>query len=75
VRWLVTGIFSLVVILVVWLLAGLNSFFVRGWVSSFTAWLIIGFVAAWLLTAWAALYASTTAGAVARTDEPVTAQA
>ena len=56
---------SLLVILVVWLLSGLNMFFVTGWVASFTSWLIIGFVAAWLLTAWSSLLRSTPAGEAA----------
>ena len=30
----------------------------RGWIASFTSWLIVGFVAAWLLTAWSALFRS-----------------
>lgn len=58
-RWLVTVLISLLVILVVWLLAALNAFFVQGWVAAFTTWLVIGFVAAWLLTAWSALFRST----------------
>ena len=61
-RWLLTVGISLVVILIVWLLSGLNAFFIRGWVASFTTWLLIGFVAAWLLTAWSALFRSTVAG-------------
>lgn len=58
VRWLVTVLITLVVILVVWLLVALTSFFVGGWVAAFGAWLVIGFAAAWLLTAWSALYLS-----------------
>jgi hypothetical protein len=61
VRWLVTVLISLLVIAVVWLLSGLGAFFIGGWIASFSAWLIIGFVAAWLLTAWAALLRSTPA--------------
>jgi len=61
-RWVLTVGVSLVVILIVWLLSGLNAFFIRGWVASFTTWLLIGFVAAWLLTAWSALFRSTVAG-------------
>jgi len=61
-RWVLTVGVSLVVILIVWLLSGLNAFFIRGWVASFTTWLLIGFVAAWLLTAWSALFRSTAAG-------------
>ena len=64
-RYLLTMLISLLVILVVWLLSGLNMFFVTGWVASFTSWLIIGFVAAWLLTAWSSLLRSTPAGEVA----------
>lgn len=60
-RWLVTVLVSLLVILVVWLLAALNAFFVQGWVAAFTTWLVIGLVAAWLLTAWSALFRSTPA--------------
>jgi len=59
VRWLVTILITLAVVLVVWLVSGLNAFFVRGWVASFSTWLIVGFVAAWLLTAWSALFRST----------------
>ncbi len=62
VRWLVTVLITLGIILVVWLLGGLDAFFVRGWIAAFSTWLMIGFVAAWLLTAWAALYRSTPAG-------------
>ena len=58
VRWLVTVLISLGVILVIWVLTALNSFFVQGWLAAFSSWLLIGFVAAWLLTAWAALYRS-----------------
>jgi hypothetical protein len=58
VRYVLTVFVSLLVILVVWLLAGLNAFFIRGWIASFTSWLIVGFVAAWLLTAWSALFRS-----------------
>ena len=61
-RWVLTVGVSLVVILIVWLLSGLNAFFIRGWVASFTTWLLIGFVAAWLLTAWSVLFRSTAAG-------------
>jgi len=61
-RWVLTVGVSLVVILIVWLLSGLNAFFIGGWVASFTTWLLIGFVAAWLLTAWSALFRSTAAG-------------
>lgn len=61
VRWLVTILVTLVVLLVMWLISGLNAFFVRGWVASFSTWLIVGFVAAWLLTAWSALFRSTAA--------------
>ncbi len=58
IRYALTVLVSLLVILVVWLLAGLNAFFIRGWIASFTSWLIVGFVAAWLLTAWSALFRS-----------------
>ena len=61
-RWVLTVGVSLVVILIVWLLSGLNAFFIGGWVASFTTWLLIGFVAAWLLTAWSVLFRSTAAG-------------
>ncbi|MEZ5185077.1 MAG: hypothetical protein R2720_04980 [Candidatus Nanopelagicales bacterium] len=67
-RYVLTTLLSLVVILVVWLISGLNAFFVRGWVASFTSWLILGLVAAWLLTAWASLFRSTPAGVVAASD-------
>lgn len=58
-RWLVTVLISLGVILLVWLASALTSFFVQGWIAAFLVWVVIGFVAAWLLTAWSALYAST----------------
>lgn len=57
-RWLFTVFITLAVIGVLWLLSALNAFFVQGWVAAFSAWVVIGFVAAWLLTAWAALFAS-----------------
>lgn len=57
-RWLVTVLITLVVILMVWLASGLIAFFVGGWVAAFLTWIVIGFVAAWLLTAWAALLRS-----------------
>jgi hypothetical protein len=63
VRWLVTVLITLVVILVVWLASGLAAFFIGGWVAAFGTWLLIGAAAAWLLTAWAALYLSTPPGA------------
>ncbi len=62
VRWLVTVLITLAVILVGWLLTALNSYFIGGWIAAFSAWLLIGVVAAWLLTAWAALYKSTEVG-------------
>ncbi|MCU0277808.1 MAG: hypothetical protein MUE31_02835 [Candidatus Nanopelagicales bacterium] len=62
VRYLVTVAITLLVLLVMWLISALNAFFVRGWVASFTTWLVIGLVAAWLLTAWAALFRSTEVG-------------
>jgi hypothetical protein len=58
-RWLVTTLITLVVILVVWLVSGLTAFFVGGWIAAFATWLVIGVAAAWLLTAWAALFLST----------------
>lgn len=70
-RWLITVVISLLVILVAWLLSALNAFFVQGWVAAFTTWLVIGFVAAWLLTAWSALLRSTPAAA----SEPASADA
>lgn len=62
-RWLVTVIITLLVVLVVWLASALTAFFIGGWVAAFVTWLVIGFVAAWLLTAWSALYRSTPAAA------------
>ena len=62
VRYLLTLALSFLVILAVWLAAALNAFFIRGWIASFSSWLIIGLVAACLLTSWAALYRSTPPG-------------
>ncbi len=64
-RYLLTLAVSAIVIVVMWLLAALNVFFIRGWIASFSSWLIVGLVAAWLLTAWAALFRSTPAGVAA----------
>ncbi|MFN8129338.1 MAG: hypothetical protein U0R28_11110 [Candidatus Nanopelagicales bacterium] len=62
-RWLVTVLITLLVVLVVWLASALTTFFIGGWIAAFGTWLVIGFVAAWLLTAWSALYRSTPAAA------------
>lgn len=61
-RSLSLAVTTLLVGLITSLLAALNAFFIRGFVASFSSWLMIGFVAAWLLTAWASLYRSTPAG-------------
>jgi hypothetical protein len=57
-RWLFTTAILLVGGGVLYLLAALNTFFVKGTPASLFFWLAIGVVAWWLLTAWTLVYRS-----------------
>jgi hypothetical protein len=55
-RWLVTSVILLIAGVVLYLLAAVNTFFVKGTPASLFFWLAIGVVAWWLLTAWTLVY-------------------
>jgi hypothetical protein len=55
-RWLVTTVILLVAGVVLYLLAAVNTFFVKGTPASVFFWLATGVVAWWLLTAWTLVY-------------------
>lgn len=55
-RWLVTSVILLIAGVVLYLLAAVNTFFVKGTPASLFFWLAVGIVAWWLLTAWALVY-------------------
>ena len=61
-RWLVTLIFVSIISLVLFLLTAVNVLFVKGFPASLIAWLVLGLVAWWFLTAWAEIYRSTKVG-------------
>ncbi len=61
-RWLITSVIFLVLAAVLLVLSAVNVFFIHGTVASFIFWLVIGLVASWLLTAYAAIYRSTRVG-------------
>lgn len=61
-RWLVTLIFVAIISLVLFLLTAVNVLFVKGFPASLIAWLVLGLVAWWMLTAWAEIYRSTKVG-------------
>jgi hypothetical protein len=55
-RWLVTTAILLVAGVVLYLLAAVNTFFIKGTPAAAIFWLVIGVVSWWLLTAWALIY-------------------
>ena len=55
-RWLLTSLVLLVAGVVLYLLAAVNTFFVKGTPASVFFWLVIGVVSWWLLTAWTLIY-------------------
>lgn len=57
-RWLITVILMGVVLLIAWLFAALDGFFITGAPGSFLGWLVLGFIATWFLSAWALIYRS-----------------
>lgn len=63
-RWLLTSVIVVVLALILLLLSAVNVFFIHGLMASLIFWLVFGFVAFWLLTAYAAIYRSTRVGAV-----------
>lgn len=64
-RWLVTSIIVAVLAVILLLLSAVNVFFITGFAASLIFWFVIGFVALWLLTAYAAIYRSTHVGRAA----------
>jgi len=62
VRWLITAILVTLIGAVIYLLSVVNVLFVKGFPASFIAWMAYGFLAWWLLTAWAEIYRSTKVG-------------
>lgn len=63
-RWLVTVVLLLIAGVLLYVLAAVNTFFVKGTPASAIFWVVIGLIAWWLLTAWALVYRS------ARPDAP-----
>ena len=61
-RWLLTTVILAVGGVVLYLLAAVNTFFVKGTPASLFFWLATGVVAWWLLTAWALVYRSARRG-------------
>jgi hypothetical protein len=61
-RWLVTSVILLVLLVILLLLSAVNVFFITGFAASLIFWLVFGFIALWLLTAYAAIYRSTRVG-------------
>lgn len=55
-RWLITVALLLVAGVVLYVLAAVNTFFVKGTPAAAIFWLVIGVIAWWLLTAWALVY-------------------
>ena len=55
-RWLITVAIMGVLCFTLWVLSGLNGFFVTGAPAAFIEWLILGFVATWFTCAWALVY-------------------
>lgn len=55
-RWLVTVVVLLIAGMVLYLLAAVNVFFVKGTPAAVFFWLVIGVIAWWLLTAWTLIY-------------------
>jgi hypothetical protein len=68
-RWLITAVLIALGYLIWFLLMAVNVFFVKGFPASLIVWLVGGILGWWLLTAWAAIYRSTTVGAVPDGDE------
>ena len=68
-RWLVTLIIVSIISLVLFLLTAVNVLFVKGFPASLIAWLVLGLVAWWFLTAWAEIYRSTKVGAASAASE------
>jgi hypothetical protein len=62
-RWLVTSVIVLLGAVTWFVLAALNTFFVKGMLASLLSWLVVGVLLWWLATAWACLYRSTRVGA------------
>jgi hypothetical protein len=57
-RWLVTTLILVVAAFVLYLLAAVNTFFIKGTPASIFFWLAIGLIAWWILTAWTLVYRS-----------------
>lgn len=62
-RWLITSIIFLVLAVILLVLSAVNVFFIHGTPASLIFWFVMGLVAYWLLTAYAAIYRSTRVGA------------
>lgn len=63
-RWLLTSLLVVLLVLVWFLVAAVNTFFVKGMLASLLAWTVGGVLAWWLASAWAAIYRSTPVGAL-----------
>lgn len=63
-RWLLTAVIITLIGAVLFLLTSVNVLFVKGFPASLIAWLAIGLLAWWLLTAWALVYRNTKVGEV-----------
>jgi hypothetical protein len=61
-RWLLSSAIFVLLAVVLLLLSAVNVFFIHGTAAAFIFWMVIGFVACWLLTAFAAIYRSTRVG-------------
>lgn len=62
-RWLLTSIVMGILCAMLWVPFGLNGFFVTGAPAALIAWLVLGVVASWFITAWALIYRSVNAPA------------
>ena len=57
-RWLITVVLMGVICFVMWFLSALDGFFVTGAPGAMIAWLVLGLVSAWFISAWALVYRS-----------------
>lgn len=68
-RWLITSVLLSIGGVIMLVLAAVNVFFITGFAASLIAWLVLGLIAWWLLTAWSAIYRSTTVGSASGAAE------
>jgi len=57
-RWLITLVLMGFGGLVLWLLSGIDGFFVTGAPGALAGWIVLGFAASWYTAAWALVYRS-----------------